>query len=139
MNKQFIPTFAVCFEWELVLDVVRVWSSLSVSWFMCWCSLHWMFLCFLKLLWFKYVFSSHRSRLNRTLFVRCWTQVYIISYEWQILSTLVDKFVLNQRLSNALSGLSKRFWVTGRWYKEGSTKKFYFHHFHVSMLVSGLM
>ena len=33
VNKLFIPTFAVCLEWELVLHLVRGWSSFFVSWF----------------------------------------------------------------------------------------------------------
>ena len=32
VNKLFIPTFAVCLEWELVLHLVRGWSSFFVSW-----------------------------------------------------------------------------------------------------------
>ena len=33
VNKLFIPTFAVCLEWELVLHLVGGWSSFSISWF----------------------------------------------------------------------------------------------------------
>ena len=33
VNKLFIPTFAVCLEWELVLHLVRGGSSFFVSWF----------------------------------------------------------------------------------------------------------
>ena len=33
INKLFIPTFAVCLEWELGLHLVGGWSSFFVSWF----------------------------------------------------------------------------------------------------------
>ena len=33
VNKLFIPTFALCLEWELVLHLVGGWSSFSISWF----------------------------------------------------------------------------------------------------------
>ena len=109
VNKLFIPTFAVCLEWELVLHLVGGWSSFSISWFYVL-----VFSVFNVLMCFKIVFGLNTYSVTIDLDQ---TEHYLSAGGYEFIISLTKErycrhsICIDPRPSNASSGLSKRFCV----------------------------